>query len=108
MHRLNGISQKTIRKSPALTSRASFVSQLDCAGNFTGTQAPGTNIYMARRTVDNRLHTLYVGLPGTIGTSVGMGNLDTESYALIAKLTLSHPLHLLALVTYWLLVHHKQ
>ena len=95
-------------KSLARLSEASFVSQLDCAGNFTGTQAPGTNIYMARRTVDNRLHTLYVGLPGTIGTSVGVGNLDTKGHALIAKLTFSHPLHLLAVVTYWLLVSHKQ
>ena len=53
---------------------------------------------MARRTVDNRLHTLYVGLPGTIGTSVGVGNLDTEGHALVAKLALCHPLHLLAVV----------
>ena len=89
-------------KSPAQKSGASFVSQLDSAGNFTGTQAPGTNIYMARRTIDDRLHTLYVGLPGTIGTSMGVGNLDTEGHALVAKLALSHPLHLLA-VSYWLI-----
>ena len=51
---------------------------------------------MARRTVDNSLDTFYIGLPGTIGTSVGVGNLNTEGHTLIAKLALSHPLHLLA------------
>ena len=65
-------------------------------GNFAGTQAPGTNIYMARRAVDHCLHALDIGLPGTIGASMGVGNLDTEGHALIAELALCHPLHLLA------------
>ena len=69
---------------------------LDRAGNFTGTQTPGTNVHMARRTIDHSLHALDIGLPGTIGASVGVGNLDTEGHALIAELTLCHPLHLLA------------
>ena len=73
---------------------------LDSAGNFTGTQAPGTNIHMARRTIDQSLHALDVGLPGTIGTTVRMGHLNTKSHALVAKLALCHPLHLLAVVTY--------
>ena len=68
----------------------------DRAGNFAGTQAPGTNIYMARRAVDHCLHALDIGLPGTIGASVGVRNLDTEGHALIAELALCHPLHLLA------------
>ena len=51
---------------------------------------------MAGRAVHNCLNALHIGLPGTIGTSVGMGNLNTESNTLIAKLALSHPLHLLA------------
>ena len=72
---------------------------LDSAGNFTGTQAAGTNIYMARRTIDQSLHALDVGLPRTIGTTVRMRNLDTKSHTLVAKLALSHPLHLLAVVT---------
>ena len=71
----------------------------DSAGNFTGTQAPGTNIYMARRTIDESLDTLDIGLPGTIGTSVRVGNLDAEGHALVAKFAFSHPLHLLALET---------
>ena len=68
----------------------------DRAGNLTGAQTPGTNIYMARRTVDNSLDTFHIGLPGTIGASVGVGDLNTKGHALIAKLALSHPLHLLA------------
>ena len=71
---------------------------LDRAGNFTGTQTPGTNVHMARRTIDHSLHALDIGLPGTIGASVGVGNLDTEGHALIAELALCHPLHLLAVV----------
>ena len=71
----------------------------DRAGNFTGTQAPGTNIHMARRTIDQSLHALDVGLPGTIGTPVRMGHLDTKGHALVAKFALCHPLHLLAVVT---------
>ena len=51
---------------------------------------------MARRTIDDCLDTLHIGLPGTIGTSVGVRHLDTEGDTLIAKLALSHPLHLLA------------
>jgi len=68
----------------------------DRSGNFAGTQTPGTNIYMAGRTVHNSLDTLYVGLPGTIGTSMGVRHLNTEGDTLIAKFALSHPLHLLA------------
>ena len=74
------------------------VPRLDSAGNFTGTQTPGTNVHMAGGIADDSLHALNVGLPHTIGTSVGVGNSDTESHALVAKLTLSHPLHLLAVL----------
>lgn len=70
------------------------------SGNFAGTQTPGTNIYMARRTIDDCLNTLHIGLPGAVGASMGVGDLDTESHTLIAKLALSHPLHLLAVSDY--------
>ena len=51
---------------------------------------------MAGGTVDDRLHTLHIGLPGTIGTPVRVRDLNAEGNALIAELALSHPLHLLA------------
>ena len=75
-----------------------FYQLSDRAGNLTGTQTAGTNIDMAGRTVDDRLDALDIGLPGTIGTTVRVGNSDTESHALVAKLALCHPLHLLAVV----------
>ena len=72
---------------------------LDSSGNFTAAQTPGTNVHMAGGTIDDSLHTLDVGLPRTIGTSVGVGNLNPKGDALVAELTLSHPLHLLAVYT---------
>ena len=51
---------------------------------------------MARRTIDQSLHALDIGLPGTIGTPMRVRDLDTKGNALVAKLALSHPLHLLA------------
>ena len=53
---------------------------------------------MAGRTVNDRLDALDIGLPGTVGTTVRVGNSDTESHTLVAKLALCHPLHLLAVV----------
>ena len=58
--------------------------------NLVGTEASGTSVHMARSPVDNRLDPLHIGLPGTIGTSVGVGNLDTESNALATIITLRH------------------
>ena len=83
------------KEIPDLKSGILFV-QSDRSGDLTGTHTPGTNIHMAGGTVDNRLHTLHIGLPGTIGTPMRVGNLNAESNALIAKLALCHPLHLLA------------
>ena len=68
----------------------------DSACNLTGTQTAGTNIYMAGRIIDDRLDTFYIGFPGTIAAPMRVGNLDTERNALVAKLALCHPLHLLA------------
>lgn len=99
-------------ESPADYSAGLFVCTVqalinsDRAGNFAGTQAPGTNIYMARRAVDHCLHALDIGLPGAVGTPMRVGYLDTKGHALVAKFALCHPLHLLAVITY--LLHCKQ
>ena len=63
---------------------------LDSTLNLVGTEASGTSVHMARSTIDNSLDPLDIGLPSTIGTSVRVGNLDTEGHALAAKITLSH------------------
>ena len=58
--------------------------------NLVGTEASGTSVHMARSTVDNGLNPLYIGLPGPVGTSVGVGNLNTEGNALATIITLRH------------------
>ena len=58
--------------------------------NLVGTEASGTSVHMARSTVDNRLDTLHVGLPGTVGASVGVADLDAEGNTLVTELTLCH------------------
>ena len=52
---------------------------------------------MARSTVNNSLHALDVGLHRTIGTSMGVRDIVTESHALAADIALCHLLHLLAI-----------
>ena len=61
-----------------------------CPLNLVGTEASGTSVHMARSTVDNRLDTLDIGLDSTVGTSVGVGNLDTKGNALTTIITLRH------------------
>ena len=58
------------------------------------TEASGTSVHMAGSSIDNSLDPLHIGLPGTVGTSVGVGNLNTKGYALATKITLRHSLHL--------------
>ena len=64
--------------------------------DLIGTEASGTSIHVARSTIDNGLNPLYIGLPGPVGASVGVGNLDTESNTLTTIITLCHTLHLLS------------
>ena len=51
---------------------------------------------MTGSTVNDSLNSLYIGLPGSVGTSVGVAHLDTEGNAFFAKFALSHTSHLLA------------
>ena len=85
--------------------RAFCYATLNRAGNFTGAQTAGTNIDMAGRTIDNCLNALHIGLPGTIGATMRVGNLNAEGNALIAELALCHPLHLLAVAYFRALIH---
>ena len=67
-----------------------YCERLDGPFNLVGTEASGTCVHMARSTVHNGLNPLNIGLPGTVGTSVGVGNLDTEGNALATIITLRH------------------
>ena len=62
--------------------------------DLIGTEASGTSVHMAGSSIHDSLDALDIGLPGTVGTSVGVRNLDTKGYALTTKITLSHLLHL--------------
>ena len=66
----------------------------DGALDFVGTETSCTDVYMARSTIDNRLDALYIGLPHSVGPSVGMGDLNAKGNALAANIALSHSLHL--------------
>ena len=52
---------------------------------------------MARGTVNNCFHTLDIGLPSSIGTSMRVGYFNTKSDTFAAIITFSHRLHLLAI-----------
>ena len=87
-----------MQKNKRLCLRHSPISpdKSDSALDLVGTQASGTGIHVARSTVHNGLDPLHIGLPSPIGTSVGVGNLDTKSNALATVITLRHSLHLLS------------
>ena len=70
--------------------------KLDGPFDLVGTEASGTSVHMARSTVHNSLDPLNIGLPGTVGTSVRVGHLDTKGNALATIITLRHSLHLLS------------
>ena len=78
------------RKKTGLSTCLSVWRELDSTLDLIGTEASGTSVHMAGSTVNDSLDALDVGLPCTVGTSVGVGNLDTKGHALAAKITLSH------------------
>ena len=63
--------------------------------DLPGTQAAGANIHGFGRAVHNRLHPTDVGLPGSVGLAVGVGDGVTEHHAFAANITLCHLKHLL-------------
>ena len=58
--------------------------------NLIGTEASGTSVHMAGSSIHDCLDPLHIGLPLAVGTSVGVGNLNTKGHALAAKITLRH------------------
>ena len=50
---------------------------------------------MTRFAVNNCFHTLYIGFPGPVGSSVRVGYLDAESDTFSTDIAFSHGLHLL-------------
>lgn len=50
----------------------------DSADDFARTQAAGAGVNPFRRTLNDRLNATNVGFPCTVGTSVGVGYLNSE------------------------------
>ena len=78
-------------KTPLKQISGGFIAmELDGALNLVGAEASGTCVNMAGSSVNDSLNALDVGLPCTIGTSVGVRDLNAEGHALTTKITLSH------------------
>ncbi len=63
--------------------------------NLTGAEASRTDVNVTRGTINDCLNTSDIGLPSSVGTSVGVGHLNTECNTLLTNFALSHLLHLL-------------
>ena len=70
----------------------------DCSLYLTGTQAGSASIDVLHLTVDDSLDASDVGLPGAVGASVRVRDLDAESDILTAEITFCHSFHLQACV----------
>ena len=64
--------------------------ELNSSLNLVCAQARCANIHMFYIAVYYSFNSSYVGLPSSVCTSVGVGNLDTEGYAFSANFTFSH------------------
>ena len=66
----------------------SLYEKSDCAFDLVGTEASCTDVNMAGGTVNDCFHALDVGLPSSVGTSVGVRDLNAERNALAAEIAL--------------------
>ena len=88
------------KKMPCAKRRRTFylaIYQLHSAGDLTGTEASGADVHVGRSALHDRLHALHIGLPDTVGTAVGVGDLDAKGDALVAEFAFSHVAYLLAM-----------
>lgn len=58
--------------------------------NLTRAQAASTNIDVCGSAVDDSLYALNIGLPGSVCSPVGVGQLDAECHAFSTDITLCH------------------
>ena len=70
---------------------------LHSAGDLTGTEASGADVHVSGSALHDRLHALHVGLPGAVGTAMGVGHLNAEGDALVAEFAFGHVAYLLAM-----------
>ena len=88
--RLDGPGHKT-EKSPSVMDRlVSGNRLLHSAGDLAAAQTAGADVDVLGRAVHDGLDALHIGLPATVGSSVGVADLNTEGHALVAEFTLGH------------------
>ena len=68
--------------------------KLYCSLNKTGAQAACAGIFSARRSVEDSLYLLDIGLIGSVAASVRVGYLNTEGNALAADFAFCHLKHI--------------
>ena len=66
------------------------LTKLDCPSHLAGTNAAGAGVDVLGRTVHHSLYSSYIGLPGPVGSSMRMGNLNAKSNTLTADIALCH------------------
>ena len=88
-YRDNGQKKSTLT-CRVLSAYSTSRRKSDSAGYLAGTEAPSTYVDMAGSTIDHSLYATNVRLPGSIGTTVRVGNLNTKGHTLIANIALCH------------------
>lgn len=61
-----------------------------CSGDFAGSKTSRANVDMAGSAVLDNFYSLYVRFPSSVGSSMRVRNLNSESYALSANFAFSH------------------
>ena len=80
----------TTQKAPPYKRRGFGWLCLHSAGDLTRTEATGADVHMLGSAVHDRLDPLHIGLPGPIGATMGVGDLNAEGHALVAEVAFSH------------------
>ena len=70
--------------------RAGFFMSLVCAGNLARTQTSGANMHCGVSSVNNGSYLAHIGLPHSVGFTVGVRDVLSEDNALSADITLCH------------------
>lgn len=83
--RLPYCTYNSVIKCPPISRRKS-----DSTCYLTGTEASCAHMNVLGSTVNDSFYTLYIRLPGSVRTTMRVGNLNTESNALSANITLCH------------------
>ena len=94
-----GSCQLSKNKKPVSERTQVFICHipLHSAGDLTGTEASGADVHVSGSALHDRLHALHVGLPGAVGTAMGVGHLNAEGDALVAEFAFGHVAYLLAM-----------